>query len=156
MAARDKNGIYLAEDTYNEMTLKMDSQNRELNEKVHLLKALKEELSSKEKIFNEVSLNLVEKTTELKKTEHYLKSTKGALLETKKVLNSTKRRYKEKKVLIESHAKTEEILTTQATQILEVAEVATKDTEALHVSCEGKTIKWNAGHLLLCFIVCFI
>lgn len=133
MAARDKNGVYLATETYNEMQLKMDSQTRELNEKVHLLKALKDELSSKERIFNEVSLNLVEKTAELQQKEDRLKSTKGALLETKKVLHTTKRRYKEKKVLLESHVKTEEVLKSQATQILEVADIATKDTEALHV-----------------------
>lgn len=85
IAARDKNGIYLAEDTYNEMTLKMDSQNRELNEKMLLLKALKDELQSKERIFNEVSLNLVEKTEELKRAEQNLNQTQGALQQTKRV-----------------------------------------------------------------------
>lgn len=134
MAARDKNGIYLAEETYTEMTLKMDSQNRELNEKMLLLKALKDELASKEKIFNEVSLNLVEKTEELNKIEDNLKKTTGALLETKKILHTTKRRYKEKKVLLESHVQTEKTLKTQATKIMEVADIATQDTEALHVS----------------------
>ncbi|XP_061389996.1 kinesin-like protein Klp61F [Musca vetustissima] len=138
MAARDKNGVYLATETYNEMTLKMDSQTRELNEKVHLLKALKEELASKEKIFNEVSMNLIEKTTELQQKDHRLKSTKGELIETKKVLKTTKRRYKEKKVLLESHAKTEEVLKDQATQILEVADIATKDTEALHETIDRR------------------
>ncbi|KAM7355635.1 kinesin-like protein at 61F [Cochliomyia hominivorax] len=132
MAARDKNGIYLAEETYTEMTLKMDSQNRELNEKMLLLKALKDELASKEKIFNEVSLHLVEKTEKLNEIEQNLKKTTGALLETKKVLHNTKRRYKEKKVLLDSHVKTEITLKNQATQIMEVADVATKDTEALH------------------------
>ena len=85
IAARDKNGIYLAEDTYNEMTLKMDSQNRELNEKMLLLKALKDELQNKERIFNEVSLNLVEKTEELKRAEQNLNQTQGALQQTKRV-----------------------------------------------------------------------
>ncbi|KAI8126301.1 Bipolar kinesin KRP-130 [Lucilia cuprina] len=138
MAARDKNGIYLAEETYTEMTLKMDSQNRELNEKMLLLKALKDELSSKEKIFNEVSLNLVEKTEELNKIEKNLMKTTGALMETKKVLTTTKRRYKEKKVLLESHVKTEETLKNQATKIMEVADIATKDTEALHKTIERR------------------
>ncbi|XP_005188525.3 kinesin-like protein Klp61F [Musca domestica] len=138
MAARDKNGVYLATETYNEMTLKMDSQTRELNEKVHLLKALKDELASKEKIFNEVSLNLIEKTAELQQKDNRLRSTKGELIETKKVLKNTKRRYKEKKVLLESHAKTEEVLKDQATQILEVADIATKDTEALHETIDRR------------------
>ncbi|XP_033255213.1 kinesin-like protein Klp61F [Drosophila miranda] len=131
LAARDKNGIYLAEETYGEMTMKMDSQNRELNEKMLLLKALKDELQSKEKTFNEVSLSLVEKTQELKKTEQHLTDTKGSLLLTKKVLTKTKRRYKENKQLVASHMKTEETLTTQAHKILTVADLATNETEQL-------------------------
>uniref|UniRef100_A0A6P4F9W8 Kinesin-like protein Klp61F n=1 Tax=Drosophila rhopaloa TaxID=1041015 RepID=A0A6P4F9W8_DRORH len=131
MAARDKNGIYLAEETYGEITLKLESQNRELNEKMLLLKALKDELQNKEKIFSEVSMSLVEKTQELKKTEENLMNTKGSLLLTKKVLTKTKRRYKEKKELVASHLKTEQMLTTQAQEILAVADLATDDTHQL-------------------------
>uniref|UniRef100_A0A0K8VEY2 Kinesin-like protein n=1 Tax=Bactrocera latifrons TaxID=174628 RepID=A0A0K8VEY2_BACLA len=138
IAARDKNGIYLAEDTYNEMTLKMDSQNRELNEKMLLLKALKDELQNKERIFTEVSLNLVEKTEELKRAEQNLNQTQGALQLTKRILNNTKRRYKEKKVLLQSHMKTEEVLTNQALEILDVADIATKDTHQLHSTIERR------------------
>ncbi|SPP84767.1 kinesin-like protein Klp61F [Drosophila guanche] len=138
LAARDKNGIYLAEETYGEMTMKMESQNRELNEKMLLLKALKDELQSKEKIFNEVSMSLVEKTQELKKTEQHLTDTKGSLLLTKKVLTKTMRRYKEKKQLVASHMKTEEALTTQAHKILAVADLATNETEQLHGTIERR------------------
>lgn len=145
MAARDRNGIYLAEETYNEMLLKMDSQNRELNEKVLLLKALKDELQNKEKIFNEVSLNLVEKAEELQKAEQHLNQTKGVLQQTKKILHNTKRRYMEKKVILESHVKTEEVLTKQASTILEVADIATKDTRALHVSKKKKKLVHYSG-----------
>ncbi|XP_062135052.1 kinesin-like protein Klp61F [Drosophila sulfurigaster albostrigata] len=138
MAARDKNGIYLAEDTYGEMMLKMDSQTRELNEKMLLLKALKDELQNKEKIFNEVSMSLVKKTQKLSRTEQNLSETKGSLLLTKKVLSKTKRRYKEKKQLVESHVKTEEQLTTQANQILAAADLATADTQQLHGTIERR------------------
>ncbi|EDV39516.1 uncharacterized protein Dana_GF10068 [Drosophila ananassae] len=138
MAARDKNGIYLAEETYGEMTMKLDSQNRELNEKMLLLKALKDELQNKEKIFSEVSMSLVQKTQELKKTEENLINTKGSLLLTKKVLTKTKRRYKEKKQIVASHVKTEEALTTQAQEILAAADLATSDTQQLHGTIERR------------------
>ncbi|KAH8349753.1 hypothetical protein KR084_005344 [Drosophila pseudotakahashii] len=138
MAARDKNGIYLAEETYGEITLKLESQNRELNEKMLLLKALKDELQNKEKIFSEVSMSLVEKTQELKKTEENLMNTKGTLLLTKKVLTKTKRRYKEKKELVASHMKTEQVLTTQAQEILAAADLATDDTQQLHGTIERR------------------
>ncbi|XP_001352463.2 kinesin-like protein Klp61F [Drosophila pseudoobscura] len=138
LAARDKNGIYLAEETYGEMTMKMDSQNRELNEKMLLLKALKDELQSKEKSFHDISVILMAKTQELKKTEQHLTDTKGSLLLTKKVLTKTKRRYKEKKQLVVSHMKTEETLTTQAHKILAVADLATNETEQLHGTIERR------------------
>lgn len=138
MAARDKNGIYLAEETYNEMTLKMDSQNRELNEKMLLLKALKDELQSKEKIFNEVSLNLVKRTEELRRVEDNLSHTKDELIQTKKVLSTAKRRYKENKVLLQSHAKTEQDLTLQATKIMEVADLAANDTYKLQKTIDRR------------------
>ncbi|KAH8380345.1 hypothetical protein KR009_010143, partial [Drosophila setifemur] len=138
MAARDKNGIFLAEETYGEMTMKLDSQNRELNEKMLLLKALKDELQNKEKIFSEVSMSLVQRTQELKRTEENLMNTKGSLLLTKKVLTKTKRRYKEKKELVASHMKTEEVLTTQAKEIMEVADLATNDTHQLHGTIERR------------------
>ncbi|KAH8297530.1 hypothetical protein KR054_001868, partial [Drosophila jambulina] len=138
MAARDKNGIYLAEETYGEMNLKLESQNRELNEKMLLLKALKDELQNKEKIFSEVSMSLVERTQELKRTEENLMNTKGSLLLTKKVLTKTKRRYKEKKKLVASHMKTEQVLTTQAQEILAAADLATDDTHQLHGTIERR------------------
>ncbi|XP_030375207.1 kinesin-like protein Klp61F [Scaptodrosophila lebanonensis] len=140
MAARDKNGIYLAEETYCEMTLKMESQNRELNEKVLLIKALRDELQNKANIFNEISLNLVKKTEDLQRTEKNLSQTKGSLQLTKKVLNKTKRRYKEKKVLVASHMKTETELSTQASQILEAADMAANDTQQLHNTIERRQL----------------
>uniref|UniRef100_A0A1A9W4K9 Kinesin motor domain-containing protein n=1 Tax=Glossina brevipalpis TaxID=37001 RepID=A0A1A9W4K9_9MUSC len=138
MAARDKNGIYLPDETYSEMLLKMDSQNRELNEKVLLLKAFKDEMQNKERLFAEVSLHLVEKAEKLIKVEHQLNQTKGALLQTKKILHNTERRYMEKNVILESHVKTEEVLIKQASKILEVADIATKDTHALHDTIERR------------------
>ncbi|ALC44238.1 Klp61F [Drosophila busckii] len=138
MAARDKNGIYLAEETYSELTIKMDSQTRELNEKMLLLKALKDELANKEKIFNEVSMSLIQKTQKLERTEQHLSETKGTLLLTKKVLSKTKRRYKEKKQVIDSHVKTEEQLTNQANQILEAADLASEDTYKLQGTIERR------------------
>ncbi|XP_055841545.1 kinesin-like protein Klp61F [Episyrphus balteatus] len=138
MAARDKNGIYLATETYNDMTYKLDSQNRELNEKMLMLKVLKDELASKEKIFNEVSLHLVEKAEELIKKDKDLSKTQGELQLTKKVLSTTMRRYKEKKVILDCHRKTEEQLLNQASKLIEVADIATSDTFKLHNTIERR------------------
>lgn len=85
MASRDKNGIYLAEETYGEMIFRIESQNKDLNEKQSLIKALKDEMSSKQKIFNEISLNLVHRTEQLKTTKIHLATTSEELGLTKNV-----------------------------------------------------------------------
>ncbi|XP_058834253.1 kinesin-like protein Klp61F [Topomyia yanbarensis] len=132
MATRDKNGIYLPEDTYNEMVYKSESTTKELNDKVNLIKVLKEDLARKEAIFKEVSLNLVEKEEILRRTEGDLCLTKHELTTTKRTLNKTKRRYAEKKVILDRHIKTEEALSGQAKELIEVVETVEIDTKGLH------------------------
>lgn len=89
MASRDKNGIYLAEETYGEMMFRIESQNKDLNEKQSLIKALKDEMSSKQKIFNEISLSLVSKCDQLKATKIHLATTRDELGQTKNVSPTT-------------------------------------------------------------------
>ncbi|XP_053687294.1 kinesin-like protein Klp61F [Sabethes cyaneus] len=131
-ATRDKNGIYLPEETYNEMCYKADATTKELNDKVVLIKVLKDDLAKKEAIFKEVSLNLVEREEMLRKTEDDLCVTKHELSSTKRTLSKTKQRYAEKKVILERHVKTEKMLTGQAKELIEVVETVQSDTNGLH------------------------
>lgn len=47
-------------------------------------------------------------------------------------MDKAKRGYQEKKQILAKHVKTEETLTTQAKQLMDVANVATKDVHKLH------------------------
>uniref|UniRef100_A0A182KAR0 Kinesin motor domain-containing protein n=1 Tax=Anopheles christyi TaxID=43041 RepID=A0A182KAR0_9DIPT len=132
IAARDKNGIFLAEETYNEMVYKSESATKELNDKSALIKALKEDLAKKESIFNEVACSLAEREEELRRTADDLGQTRAELTNTKKNLSKTKRRYVEKKVILEHHLKTEQMLTGQAKELINVVEAVTEDTNGLH------------------------
>jgi kinesin family member 11 len=132
MASRDKNGIYLAEETYNNMVYKLENTNKELNDKASLMKALKDEMSNKQALFNEVSLNLAVKTEELKQKDQKLKGVQSELGQTQRVLKTTKRKVVEKKFLLDKHVKTEEVLLTQACELKKVAETVKGD--GLHVS----------------------
>lgn len=138
LATRDKNGIYLPEETYNEMLYKSEAATKELNDKVLLIKVLKEDLAKKEAIFKEVSLSLVEKEEILRKTEGDLCVTKHELVSTKRSLNKTKRRYAEKKVIIDRQIKTEEALTGQAKELIEVVEDVKADTDGLHATIDRR------------------
>lgn len=75
-AAREKNGVYLAQETFNEMQYQIDTNNREISEKTANIRALKELMESKERLFTEVSLNLTERTKQLKHIEGDLDNTK--------------------------------------------------------------------------------
>ncbi|XP_055389957.1 kinesin-like protein Klp61F [Condylostylus longicornis] len=120
-AAREKNGIYLDEETYNEMNYKLEVQNKELNEKMLNLKALKAEMLKMESLFTEK-----------------LHTTEKVLSETKHDLTQTKKRYKEKKILLDNHIKTEEKLTDQANELIKVAKIATEDHQLLHDTLERR------------------
>uniref|UniRef100_A0A182QBE6 Kinesin motor domain-containing protein n=1 Tax=Anopheles farauti TaxID=69004 RepID=A0A182QBE6_9DIPT len=138
MAARDKNGIYLAEETYNEMVYKSESATKELNDKSALIKALKEDLAKKESIFKEVASSLAEREEELRRTTDDLGQARVELSSTKRTLSKTKRRYVEKKVILEHHLKTEQALTGQAKELINVVEAVTEDTEGLHDTVERR------------------
>lgn len=138
MAARDKNGIFLAQESYDNMVYKIETSNKELNDKHMMIKALKDELANKTKLFNEVSYNLIERTNELQDTEVKLKDTETDLHLTKKTLSKTKKRYNEKKVILSQHMKTEETLTKQARDLIEQAELASADSHGLHETIERR------------------
>lgn len=138
MAARDKNGIFLAQESYDDMVYKIETSNKELTDKHLMIRALKDELANKTKLFNEVSYNLIERTNKLQDTENKLKDTETDLHVTKKTLSKTKRRYNEKKVILTQHMKTEKTLTKQAMDLIEQVELASADTNGLHETIERR------------------
>lgn len=153
IACRDKNGIYLAEETYNDMQYKLESFTKELNDKSQLTKDLREELFNKNRLCNEVSLNLVTKSEELKNTEESLDSTKKELGSISKQLSKIKKKYEEKIFVLDNHLKTEEKLTSQANDLIQVAESASTDTYLLHDSINrrkeiDKKIKTTCGEFV--------
>ncbi|KAJ6622378.1 Kinesin-like protein Klp61F [Pseudolycoriella hygida] len=138
MASRSKNGIYLAQETYDNMTCRLEAQNQELSEKQVTIKMLKDEMAKIQTIFNEVSLNLVQKETELVATYENLQSTQAELKFTTDVLQHANKKYREKKEILANHMATEETLTSQAKEIQTVADVATADTHLLHKTIERR------------------
>lgn len=130
-AAREKNGIYLATDTYHDMIYKMETQQKELNEKIHLFKTLKEEITDKTRAFEECQRNLDEISTNLILEQGKVRITEAELQKTKRNLRRTERHHEESKHILTCHQKTEQVLTEHAKQLIEVAEEASVDTKAL-------------------------
>lgn len=132
MAARNKDGVFLTEDSYNELMMGQESTTKELNEKVMQIRAVKEQMAEKERLFTEVSLHLVEKTEELKTTQENLKATGTELLHTQTRLQTTDEKYRQQRFLLKHHEHTERKLQGQAKDLLQVANTATSDVSGLH------------------------
>jgi kinesin family protein 11 len=138
MATRDKNGIYLAEDTYNDMLYKMESQAKELNDKVLYLKAIKDELAAKTKCFEDTQYHLEVVSENLAKSQDRIRITEADLVRAKKNLKHSKKKVEEKTFLLSQHMKTETLLTNQAKELIYVADTASSDTKGLHESIDRR------------------
>ncbi|KAJ0172036.1 hypothetical protein K1T71_012009 [Dendrolimus kikuchii] len=131
-ASRDKNGVYLANETFAEMTLKQEEQRKEIQELLLRKKALEEEKDKMEVIFQELNKKLDKRNSELNRTKNKLNSTKEKLISTNCTLQSTKRQYEEQCHLVTKHCETEGTLGTQAKEILAAADLAVTDVARLH------------------------
>ncbi|XP_076659137.1 kinesin-like protein Klp61F [Halictus rubicundus] len=131
-ATRDRNGIYLAPENYNEMQSLIDFQNKEIEEKLNHIKALEDTLHYKEKIFNDLQLRNSEKANELLNTKNQLETTTQTLLCATSRLAISEQEKEEQKYLVEKHASTENVLLSQVESVLEVVDTATTDVHKLH------------------------
>ncbi|XP_068619569.1 kinesin-like protein Klp61F isoform X1 [Battus philenor] len=151
-AARDKNGVYLASETFAEMTLKQEEQRKEIQDLLLRKRALEEERDSVEAMFNDHQEKLQQRETELNSTREALNSTKIKLANTNNMLHSTKLQYEEQKHLVEYHQQTESALTAQAYEILSAADIATshvqclQDTVDKRKSVEAKNLEITASY----------
>ncbi|CAG9568399.1 unnamed protein product [Danaus chrysippus] len=121
-AAREKNGVYLANDTFAEMTLKQEEQRKEIQELLLKKRAMEEERERIRQVFQELRNQLEDK----------LRNTQDQLAKTNENLRTTKQQYLEQRHLASVRANTEKVLTEQATKILEAADSASADALGLH------------------------
>ncbi|RLU25689.1 hypothetical protein DMN91_001846 [Ooceraea biroi] len=132
LASRERNGVYLAQENYNEMQTLIENQTKEIEEKITHIKVLQETMEAKEQIFNDLQEKHVEQTTHLHKTKEELESTTHALVSTNALLKMTEREKEEQCHLVEKHVSTEEELLSQAQTLLNIADTTTSDVHKLH------------------------
>ena len=56
MAAREKNGVYIAQENYLQLTSEMDAQSKEIVEKLERIKTMEDELTRKEEAFQQLQM----------------------------------------------------------------------------------------------------
>ncbi|XP_025204037.1 kinesin-like protein KIF11 [Melanaphis sacchari] len=59
VATRDKNGVYVAEENYNDMVLRLEKNEADICEKIAAIRAVNEELNKKEEIMRELKVDLI-------------------------------------------------------------------------------------------------
>ncbi|XP_018317683.1 kinesin-like protein Klp61F [Mycetomoellerius zeteki] len=131
LAARERNGVYLAHENYNEMQTLIENQTREIEEKIAHIKVLKETMDAKEEIFNDLEEEHVAQTNYLHKTEEQLECTTHILKSTEALLQMTEREKEEQCHIVEKHVSAEKQLLSQAQTLLDVADAATIDVNKL-------------------------
>ncbi|CAH0596519.1 unnamed protein product [Chrysodeixis includens] len=144
-ATRDRNGVYLASETYAEMTLKEEEQRKEIQELLLKKRAMEEERDRMEAVFEEVNQKLEARDQELATTVGQLNTTKAELANTSQKLVKTKKACEEQQHLVSAHCSTEKALSQQARELLATADVATKHVACLHDTVDKrKSVEsWN-------------
>ncbi|GAB1604416.1 kinesin-like protein KIF11-B isoform X1 [Argonauta hians] len=131
LAAREKNGIFVAEDNYNSMVSKLALQDTLVKDMEEKITALIEEKDKIQELF--------EKTDrQLEDTSETLKSTQNELNETTRNLTSKTNECEEQKFLVTEYMKTEADLFTRAEKLLTTAEDSTSDVHGLHDKLDRK------------------
>ncbi|XP_054007710.1 kinesin-like protein Klp61F isoform X1 [Hylaeus anthracinus] len=139
IATRDKTGIYVPNDDYNEMQALLSQQSKELEEKNNQIKALEKMMDDKEEIYNELKLQTLTQMEILHEVKAKLDNTTDALKSTHDRLKVTVQERDEQKYLVETHVNTEKALLLQGQSLLNVADTATEDSQKLHEKIDRKT-----------------
>nr|XP_033329936.1 kinesin-like protein Klp61F [Megalopta genalis] len=138
LATRERNGVYLADDNYNKMVTLIASQRKEIEDKINHIKALERTMQDKEKIYNELNVQNNAQMQELHKTIDKLVNTAEALKSTHHKLKHTVQERDEQKYLLEKHINTEQALLSQAQSLVNIADMATADSQKLHEKIDRK------------------
>ncbi|KAM3958876.1 kinesin-like protein at 61F [Aphomia sociella] len=130
-AARDKSGVYLANETFAEMTLKQEEQKKEIQELLLKKKAMEDERDRMLCVFADLNQQLEQRDNELSDTRNKLDHTKVELANTNNKLQASQLQTEEQRHLVRAQAAAERTLRAQADALLAAADRAAADAHAL-------------------------
>lgn len=124
-SSREKNGIYLPQDIYDEMENKLSNQKEEIREHLTKISSLTEDMERLEELFTDTKQNLEERNVQLKKTSE-------TLAHTEKKLDLKTVEHDETKHLLEEQVKTEKKLYKEAEDLQKLTISQNIDNTKLH------------------------
>ena len=130
-ATRDKNGVYVSTENYEEMEASIEQQKARIKELSDEISVATAELQKVRAVFEETSAKLTETTQTLATTEANLQKTEAELQTTTVNLEKTTLERDQTQYIAESHAQTEQELQRQATSVMGVADTAVDHVDRL-------------------------
>ncbi|XP_041368096.1 kinesin-like protein KIF11-B [Gigantopelta aegis] len=135
-AAREKNGIFLAEENYLSIQNKITQQEDIIQNLEERIQVMTEEQEKLTEVFTETHKALEETTEQLTATRNDLEETSETLLATCHTLKIKEQDLDEHKFLVSEHVKTEDVLFSDANHLLNTVEFTVNDVEGLHAKLD--------------------
>ncbi|KAF4541780.1 Kinesin family protein [Lasiodiplodia theobromae] len=132
IATRQRNGVYLAQETYEELTTESESRRILVQEQKDRIETMETNLRNKvQELFN-LTNNLASLKKDNEATKSILDGTKSILEKTEVVLEHTRQNLSEEAALRKAHAKTEEELANIGQDLISTLGKTTSDIGGLH------------------------
>ncbi|OSX65083.1 hypothetical protein POSPLADRAFT_1133699 [Postia placenta MAD-698-R-SB12] len=145
LAAREKNGIFFAEETWNQMVAEQELRETEIQEARKQVEIVESQLRNVREEFEQSIALLMKRDGELKETKEKLKETEGELEVTETQLRTVKVALDEEVVVRQAYQDSEGNLDSVALGLRKVAQEGLGDLGRLHSKLERKTSVFNSN-----------
>ncbi|KAB8290374.1 hypothetical protein EYC80_010807 [Monilinia laxa] len=132
IAARQRNGVYLTNENYEEITVESESRRILSEEQAAKIETMETNLRNKVQELYSLTSNFMTMKKKAEATEAVLDETKGVLEQTESVLENTRRTLEEESVLRKAHQHTEEQLSIVGNELLSTLGRTVNDVGGLH------------------------
>ncbi|KAK7109010.1 hypothetical protein V1264_013129 [Littorina saxatilis] len=137
-AAREKNGIYIAEENYVAMQNKIAQQEDSINELEGKIAAVTDEMNKLSEMFSDTKQELEDTSNKLTITSGNLDKATTVLTKAKVTLQETEKDRDQHAYLLSQHVKTETQLFSEASELLGTTESSIGDVHGLHAKLDRK------------------
>ncbi|ETI28940.1 hypothetical protein G647_01392 [Cladophialophora carrionii CBS 160.54] len=139
IATRQRNGVYLTNDQYEEITVESESRRILSEEQKARIETMEVSLRNKVQELFSLTNNFTLLKRDNEATRIILESTKGVLEKTEAVLEDTKRLLMEETVIREAHEATEERLFGIGAELVSTVGASLKDIDGLHAKLRRRS-----------------
>jgi kinesin family protein 11 len=139
IATRQRNGVYLSNENYEEITVESESRRILSEEQAAKIETMETNLRNKVQELYTLTSNFMNLKKDNEGTKTVLDETKGVLEQTEFVLANTRQSLAEETMLRKAHQQTEEQLNTVGTQLLTTIDRTIHDVSGLHAKNRRKS-----------------